>query len=163
MKKYPVIIGRFEKVDVVGKLESIPTKVDTGSYRSAIHAGNIGIIKKNKNDYLRFTILGHPSFKSKSTLQTQLFREVVVTSTSGHKVTRFEVKLKIRLGYKTFQTSFTLADRAHTTFPVLLGRKCIRNRFLVDVGQSGLSRKELRNAAELINKGDEGNIEELEQ
>lgn len=164
MKKYPVIIGRFEHIDIVDKLQAIPAKVDTGAYRSAIHTSDIGIIQKNGVQYLHFTILGHPSFKQKQTLQSRAFREVVVTSSTGHQTTRFEVSLKIRLGYKIFQTSFTLADRTHTTFPILIGRKVIRDRFLVDVGRSSLSRKELKQAAtELIKQGDQEYLEELEQ
>lgn len=164
MKKYPVIIGRFEHIDIVEKLKTIPAKIDTGAYRSSIHSTNIHIETKNNVDYLCFTILGHPSFKKKCKVRTRHFREVVVTSSNGHAATRFEVRLKIRLGYKIFATSFTLADRTHTTFPVLIGRKGIRNKFLVDAAMSGLSRRELKVvASELIKQGDEEYLEELEQ
>lgn len=164
MKKYPVVIGRFEHLDVVGRLDNIPAKIDTGAYRSAIHVSQMERITKNDKEYLRFTILGHPSFSRKRTLQTSSFKRVTVTSSSGHRVERYEVQLKIRLGYKVFRTSFTLADRIHNVFPILIGRKAIRNRFLVDAARSGVSRKELKNAAnELIKRGDEEYIEELNQ
>lgn len=164
MKKYPVVIGRFEHVDIVGKLEGVPAKIDTGAYRSAIHACDIQLLKKAKKDVLKFTIGNHPSFSKKRTLTTSVFREIEVTSSSGHKTKRYEVTLKIRLGYKLFQTSFTLADRTHHVFPVLVGRTAIRNRFLVDVGRSGVNRRELKEAARiLIENGDEEYIEELEK
>ncbi len=164
MKKYPVVIGRFEHLDVVGKLEGVPAKIDTGAYRSAIHARDIEIYTKKNKDYLKFTIGAHPSFNRKRTIQTSSFTEIEVTSSTGHKVKRYEVSLKIRLGYKIFQTSFTLADRSQNVFPVLVGRKAIRNRFLVDVTRSGVNRKELKAAArELIKRGDEEYLEELEK
>lgn len=164
MKKYPVIIGRFEHIDVVNKLDGIPAKIDTGAYRSSIHVSDIQIIEKNKTPYLKFTIGNHPSFKRKRTLQTRAFREIEVLSSSGHKTKRYEVTLKIRLGYKVFQTSFTLANRTHHVFPILVGRKAIRNRFLVDASRSGVDKRELRQITqELIQRGDEEFIEELEQ
>lgn len=164
MKKYPVVIGRFEHVDVVGKLDGAPAKIDTGAYRSAIHACDIQLINEKNKQYLKFTIGSHPSFGKKRTLKTSVFREIEVLSSSGHKTKRYEVNLKIRLGYKIFQTSFTLADRTHHVFPILIGRKAIRSRFLVDVTRSGVNRKELKTAArELIKRGDEEFLEELEK
>lgn len=164
MKKYPVIIGRFEHVDVVGRLEDIPAKIDTGAYRSSIHVSSVSLLTKNNVEYLRFTLLDHPSFARKRTLLTRSFREIEVTSSNGHKALRYEVLLKIRLGYKVFRTSFTLADRTHNVFPILVGRKAIRNRFLVDASRSGVSRKELKAAAnELVKRGDEEYLEELSQ
>lgn len=164
MKKYPVVIGRFEHLDVVGRLDGAPAKIDTGAYRSAIHAKNIQLVKKNGKNTLKFTIGNHPSFASQKTIQTSTFREIEVMSSSGHKTKRYEVSLKIRLGYKVFQTSFTLADRTHHVFPVLVGRKAIRGRFLVDVTRSGVNRKDLKQAAKaLIKQGDEEYLEELEK
>lgn len=164
MKKYPVVIGRFEHVDVVGHLEGVPAKIDTGAYRSAIHAYNIEIVNKKSQKYLKFTIGNHPSFSDSYTIETKVFREIEVLSSSGHKTKRYEVNLKIRLGYKIFQTSFTLADRTHHVFPILVGRKAIRGRFLVDVTRSGVNRKQLKAAAkELIKRGDEEYLEELEK
>ena len=164
MKKYPVVIGRFEHVDIVDKLDGVPAKIDTGAYRSAIHACDIQLIDKKGKKFLKFTIGNHPSFGRKRTIQTSSFTEIEVMSSSGHKTKRYEVTLKIRLGYKIFQTSFTLADRTHHVFPVLIGRKAIRSRFLVDVTRSGVNRNELRAAAsELIKRGDEEYLEELEK
>lgn len=164
MKKYPVVIGRFEHLDLAGKLSDIPAKIDTGAYRSAIHVSDLQLIEKNEKVYLKFTIGNHPSFRRRKTLQTRSFREIEVISSSGHKTKRYEVNLKIRLGYKVFQTSFTLANRTHHVFPILVGRKAIRNRFIVDVSRSGVSRKELKMAAvELIKQGDEEFLEELEK
>lgn len=164
MKKYPVVIGRFEHVDIVDKLNGVPVKIDTGAYRSAVHVDDVRLVEKNGHQYLKFTIGNHPSFKHKKTFQTRSFREIEVLSSSGHKVKRYEVNLKIRLGYKIFQTSFTLAHRVHHVFPILIGRKAIRNRFLVDVTRSGVNRKELRSVARtLIEHGDEEYLEELEK
>lgn len=164
MKKYPVIIGRFEHIDIVGKFDEIPAKIDTGAYRSAIHVTEQAIIQKNGKNYLKFTLGKHPSFSKKRTIYTRSFQQLEVISSSGHRVKRYEVQLKIRMGYKIFRTSFTLANREHHVFPILVGRKALRGRFVIDVTRSGVSRKELKMAtSELIKQGDQEFLEELEK
>lgn len=143
MSKYPVIVGRFEHVDLVNKLDAIPAKIDTGAYRSSIHASDVAIITKNNVKVLRFTLLGHPVFQKKRTLETRKFSQITVRSSNGHKSVRYEVTLKLRLGYKVFSTSFALSDRSDNVFPVLIGRKALRGRFLVDADKAGVSRLEL--------------------
>lgn len=164
MKKYPVVIGRFEHIDIVPHLEGIPAKIDTGAYRSAVHASEVSIVEKNGKERLRFTLGGHSSYKRKRTLYARSYQLIEVTSSSGHKIKRYEVLLKIRMGYKIFNTSFTLADRQHQAFPILVGRKALRNRFIVDVSRSGVSRQELKQTTDkLIARGDQEFIEELEK
>jgi len=46
MAKYVTIIGRAEEIDIVGTALGIPAKVDTGAYRSSIHASDIKIVEK---------------------------------------------------------------------------------------------------------------------
>lgn len=83
MKKYPVVIGRFEHLDIIVWIDGIPAKIDTGAYRSAIHVSQVECVTKNGKEYLRFTILGHPSFSKKRTIQTRSFQKVTATSSSG--------------------------------------------------------------------------------
>lgn len=143
MSKYQVIIGRFEHIDLVNKLDTIPAKIDTGAYRSSIHIDHIEEVEKDGKKILRFTILGHPTFTKKRTIETRQYTTLVVRSSNGQKATRYEVKLKIRLGYKVFTTSFTLTDRADNVFPILIGRRALKGRFLVDVEKAGVNRLEL--------------------
>jgi hypothetical protein len=160
MKKYPVVIGRFEHIDVVGKLENIPAKIDTGAYRSSIHASDIQVVKKQYKEILRFTLLGHPVFRRKRTLETRTFRKLKIKSSNGHVSERYEIMLKVRLGYKVFTTPFTLASRDENVFPVLVGRKAMNKRFLVDPDRAGMSRIELKLAAVKVHV-DEEDMESL--
>ncbi len=155
MSKYPVIIGRFETIDIVGHIDNVPAKIDTGAYRSSIHATGIRIVKKNDKQYLRFTILGHAAHGSQRVIETARFTTRKVTSSNGHSAERYEVRLKLRLGFKLFTTQFTLADRSNNVFPVLIGRKALSGRYLVDTGKTGISRKDLRKAALQIDKNEE--------
>lgn len=148
MSAYQTIIGRFEYIDVVDQVESIPAKIDTGAYRSSIHVSKIAEKVVDGVNVLEFTLLGHSGHESIKVLQTEHFRERIVRSSSGHNSQRYEVKLKIRLGYKSFQASFTLSDRSNNVFPVLIGREALKSRFLVDPSKAGVNRKRLRIALE---------------
>lgn len=155
MSRYPVIIGRFELIDIVDKVANVAAKIDTGAYRSSIHATNIKIIEKKKKQYLRFTILGHAAHGTQRTIETARFKKRTVTSSNGHSAERYEVQLKIRLGYKVYTTAFTLTNRSNNVFPVLIGRKALAGRYLVDTAKAGISRKDLRRAVAQIDAQEE--------
>jgi len=143
MSKYQTIIGRFEYVDINKVPRPIPAKIDTGAFRSSIHVSDIEEVTVKGKRALKFTVLGHPGHLDSAKVTTRKFNQVQVKSSNGHESTRYEVKLRIRLGYKNFITSFTLADRSSNAFPILIGRDALRNRFLVDVTKVGVKRAEL--------------------
>ncbi len=153
--KYQTVIGRFEHIDIVGKIEGVPAKIDTGAYNSAIHATDINIVEKNNKEILKFTLLNHPSFTKKRTLQTTRYRKTEIVSSNGHRSQRYEIKLKVRLGFKVFITTFTLTDRSETVFPILIGRKALNGRFLINPSKAGVNRKELVLARSKINLNEE--------
>jgi len=130
-------------VDCPG-LEAVPAKTDTGAYRSAVHATNIMLDKET--GVLSFDLLGsHPVCGAMSHhIQTKDFTEVWVENSFGHREDRFEVKMKVKLGPKIFTARFSLADRSKKIYPILLGRKLLNNRFLVDSAASSLNRVELK-------------------
>jgi hypothetical protein len=142
---HKVIIGRSEAVHFVDlDIQAVPAKTDTGAYCSAVDAANIHLDKETNT--LSFDLLGgHPLYKSVSRhIETQEFGLVWVESSSGHGEHRYEVKLKVRLGPKVFMARFSLADRSKRIYPILLGRKLLNERFLVDPSESGVDRAELK-------------------
>ncbi len=132
MAKYQVIIGRAEEIDIVGVALGVPSKIDTGAYRSSIQASGIRVAQIEGVPTLKFSILGHKNAVIKRDMETTEFDEVLVRSSNGHEETRYEVKLKIKLANKVFKTSFTLADRSKNIFPILIGRAALNRRFIVD-------------------------------
>ncbi len=146
MSKYQVIIGRFEYVDITDGLCAIPAKIDTGANRSSIHASKIHVVTTAGKEVLHFTLLNHPTHPEGVSMSTDKFSQMQVKSSNGHISTRYEIKLKIKLGYKVFVASFTLADRSNNVFPILIGREALRTRFLVDPERAGVKRSELKSA-----------------
>lgn len=141
---HKVIIGRSEVLTFVGsEAIDIPAKTDTGAYRSAVHASNIVV---RDDDVLQFELLGgHPVCGSMAhVIETKQFQKVIVANSFGHEEERFEVKLKVKVGPKVFFAHFTLADRSKKIYPILLGRKLLNHRFLVDSAETSLNRTVLK-------------------
>lgn len=140
---HKVIIGRSEVLSFLGTpAERVPAKTDTGAYRSSVHASDIVM----ENDELSFTILGgHPVCGAMAQrMTTKDFTKVTVANSFGHEEERYEVKLKVKLGPKIFHARFTLADRSKKIYPILLGRKLLNHRFLVDSAETSLDRITLK-------------------
>ena len=125
-------------------IPDIPAKVDTGAYRSAVHASDIHLEDDGKT--LVFTLLGGHSVcgQMATEVRTSSFEKVWITNSFGHGEERYEVKLRVKLGPKIFQATFSLADRSKKIYPILLGRKMLNNRFLVDTAHTQLDRAELK-------------------
>ncbi len=142
------VIGRSEPIVLVGVdgSEQIPAKVDSGAYRCALHCTDAHVVSKDGVDTLEATLLdGHPCNLGNSyKLSTDKFKQVTVSNSFGQEETRFEIPLKIKLGTKIFTTSFTLTDRSKKLFPILIGRKALDGRYLVDVNVSNIDRKALK-------------------
>lgn len=141
---HKIIIGRSELLTFVGsEAVNIPAKTDTGAYRSAVHADNISV---DENNILSFDLLGgHPVCGAMAHRVTaEEYNVVGVVNSFGGREDRYEVKLKVKLGPKVFHARFTLADRSKMIYPILLGRKLLNHRFLVDSAESSVDRAKLK-------------------
>ena len=146
---HKVIIGRAELLSFVELgVHNIPSKVDTGAYCSAIHATNI----TEKGGVLSFDLLAGLPFgdEAERHVETSQFALVNVENSFGHTEERYEVKLRVKLASKIFTSRFTLANRSKKTYPILLGRKLLNSRFLVDTSASGVDVLALKQKYDII-------------
>lgn len=142
---HKVVVGRAELIHFTDfEMADIPAKVDTGAYRSAVHADQIQL--SDDGQKLSFRLLGgHPVCGALATVvETTQFQKVWIANSFGHREERFEVKLCVKLGPKVFMATFSLADRSKKIYPILLGRKMLNNRFLVDTAYTQVDRLELK-------------------
>lgn len=143
MNRLPkTLIGRVEEITLVdyGNL-LVHAKVDTGADRSSIWASDI----IEQDGILSFVLFGSTSAYYTGQvmkLPASKFSEVVVENSFGNRELRYLVKLRIKLAGRLVRASFTLADRSVKTYPVLLGRRLLSGKFLVDVS-SGKPLKDL--------------------
>lgn len=136
--KNKIIIGRKDKVDLPDfEIFDINAKVDTGAYTSSIHCIEIKLI----DGILHFQIPGFMDHHVLKDFQTNMFTKKKVKSSNGESETRYTIKTHILLFGHLYNEEFTLTDRSKMKNPILLGRKVLKNRFIVDVSQKDLSFK----------------------
>lgn len=131
-------IGRNVKVDFIGHASSIPAKIDTGADSSSVWASNIRV---DKTGHLSFTLFDKGSkYYTGEIITRKVFKVVVIKSSHGHQQLRYKIVLSIRIADKRIKALFTLADRSSNTFPVLIGRRLLTNKFLIDVSKNEFPR-----------------------
>ena len=142
-RRYKRTIGRIEKVDFPElHLNGIEAKIDTGAYTSSIHCESVKSTVKDGVEYVTFTLLDahHPLFhKKKYTLP--LHAEKIIKNSFGQAESRYVIQTKITLFEEIYDIELSLADRSAMDYPVLLGRKLLKNRFIVDIAQINCSLK----------------------
>ncbi len=138
-KQPTMMIGRrvTAKLKQLG-IESVVAKVDTGAYSSTLHADNIHIEKNSSGaDELVFNIT--PSERlimtdiSSSEVRTAEFFDQKVRSSNGHQEHRYSIKTRITIEGRTVPVVLTLSDRSEMGYPLLIGRRVLRSRFIVNV------------------------------
>jgi hypothetical protein len=136
-KSDKIIIGRNEKVDLPNlSLIDLKAKIDTGAFTSVIHCHKIKLVISNRKKFLYFNLLdpGHPKYEKKLFKVTG-FSEKKVKNSFGASEIRFAIKTPILIAGKLINTEFTLTDRSEMKYPILLGRKLLKENFVVDVSK----------------------------
>lgn len=136
-------IGREDKADFPEfYLEDIDIKVDSGAYTSSIHCANIKEIIKNNKTIIKFTLLDkeHPLYNNKE-FTSDDYTSKIVKSSNGIAETRFRIHTKITIFNQTFPIYLTLSERKDMKFPILLGRKFLNKKFVIDTAKKNLSHK----------------------
>lgn len=141
--KTKLLIGRHDLADFpeLG-LEQIEVKVDTGAYTASFHCHDINVFEADGEKKLRCFFLdpAHEQYHHKEFIFDR-FSKKRVRSSNGLLEERFSVETNIVLFGKVYPLELTLTERGSMKFPVLLGRKFLNRRFLVDCSKSKLSAK----------------------
>lgn len=137
------IIGRTDKADFPDLgFKDIDVKIDTGAYTSSIHCTNI----REEDNRLACTFFDpqHPLYDGRE-LFFDYYDMTAVKSSNGDIQHRYEVQSSIVLFDKEYSISLTLSSRDDMRFPVLLGRKFLTRRFMVDTELTDVSFKNKTN------------------
>jgi hypothetical protein len=124
------IIGRREWASLpIFGLKKVEVKIDTGAYTSSVHVSKIeetdGLL------YVVFLDAAHPEFQQ-ITHTFSDFRKKNVKSSNGHIQERYFIRTKIILAGRILNTEFSLTERKAMRYPILIGRKTLKKRFIVD-------------------------------
>lgn len=128
-------IGRYEKVDLPElDLFMLDAKVDTGADNNAIHCHQIEVSKDKKTVSFQLLDPSHLDYNEKK-FTLPIHRMRWVKSSNGEREHRVYIKTNLVVMGESYEVELSLTDRSNMTFPMLLGRKFLHNRFLVDVSK----------------------------
>lgn len=137
-------IGRRELVSFPElDIDAIEAKIDTGAYTSAIHCSNIH--EETAPDGAKVIALdlldpSHPQYNRKK-LKFSEYDLREIKSSFGEVQERYVIRTKIKFFDEEFEEEFSLSDRSDMKYPVLIGRKLLQHRFIVDVARKNLAHK----------------------
>lgn len=138
-----ITIGRVDKVDFPElSLSEIDVKIDSGAYTSSIHCSNIEEIIVNDIKLIKFTLLDpeHLLYNNKE-FTTKKYESKIIKSSNGISEERFMIQTEIVIFKKSFPIFLTLSERKDMKFPILLGRKFLNKKFVIDTAKKNLSHK----------------------
>ena len=137
------IIGRSDKADFPElNLKNIKIKIDTGAYTSAIHSHEIKEIEEDGNKHLEFELLdpSHEQYRNR-TFKVKNYKTKAIKSSFGASEQRFIIKTKILIFDKEYPIELSLSERNDMKFPILIGRKFLNKRFMVNTSLKNVSFK----------------------
>ncbi|MDA0144316.1 RimK/LysX family protein [Vibrio sp. RW] len=135
-----LILGAEEWVFVPGLKEAFKARVDTGATTSSISAVDIVDFERDGKDWVKFKIEHDNITTEEISLPVERWVKIKQSSAEGTQ-RRAVVVAAIQIGDLKDKTEFTLADRTHLSFPLLLGRSFFRDIAVVDVSQKYVQKK----------------------
>jgi hypothetical protein len=124
MSKQKTIIGSEEFVSFPElNVNMIHARVDTGAATSSLGVKWV----KEEEGVISCLLL------NKQVVTFDSFKKKIIKSSFGHIEERYVVKILINVLGRKVRTNFTLADRSKMKFPILLGRKLLKGKFMVDL------------------------------
>ena len=144
------ILGRYDRVDLPGLgLVNIHAKVDTGAYTSSLHCRQAKVV----DGILEFILLDeeHPEFTGMKFSFAE-YEERDIRNSFGEVERRYVISTSLKIFNEEITAEFSLSNRGSLKFPILLGRKILRNRFVIDITKKNQSFKEKRRSLALEKK-----------
>jgi hypothetical protein len=127
------LIGRREFVNIPALgISGIEAKIDTGAYTSSLHCETINIEKQEGKDVLCFTI--EPGSESK-VFRFEKFDQKKIKNSGGEMEERYVIKTIVNIGKKSVLSIISLSNRDNMRYPLLIGRRLLKQKFLIDVSR----------------------------
>jgi hypothetical protein len=137
--KIKKIVGIKELISIIDlELYDLDAKIDTGADSNSLHCDDIFI---DENNFVHFKLLDrvHNSYNGKKFV-LPVYKIKKVRSSNGKLEERPYINVVVEFFGKKYKTIISLTNRKDMKYPMLIGRKFLKNRFLVDVSQEYLTK-----------------------
>lgn len=132
------IIGTVEMISILDlELFNLDAKIDTGADSNALHCDDISIDAEN-NVHFRLVDEVHASYHDKKIIMP-LYKLKKIRSSNGELQLRPSIKVDVLFFGKKYKAVISLTNRSDMKYPMLIGRKFLSGRFLVDVSKEYLA------------------------
>jgi hypothetical protein len=130
------VLGQAEWIYVSAVKSNFKARIDSGAATSSINALDIERFERDGKKWVRFN-LTHSTKDKKEVIEAKIVRIAKITQSSnpGKETERLVVSLHVRIGDVAQATEFTLTDRVHMEYPVLIGRTFMQDVVIVDVSK----------------------------
>lgn len=140
--KGKVLLGRSEWVGISALGSYFKARLDTGANVSSLTAKDITPFERDGENWVRFKLaLNEDDVVVTGTrekeFEARVVRTVRIIQASGSE-NRPVIRLPLKLGPLEQSVEFTLNDRSHLTYPVLLGRRFMMDIAVIDVSEAYL-------------------------
>lgn len=129
-----LILGEQEWVYIPGLDKSFKAKVDTGATISSISAVDVVPFEREGKSWVKFRV-EHGEISSNEISLPILRWAKIKQANSEEPQKRAVVSAWIQVGEIKEKANFTLTDRNHLKFPVILGQNFFRDIAIVDVSR----------------------------
>ncbi|MGF1696409.1 RimK/LysX family protein [Vibrio lamellibrachiae] len=129
-----LILGDQEWVYIPGMKQSFKARVDTGATTSSVSAQDIVQFERDGKDWVKFKMDMGDTLSKEIALPIQRWVKIR-QSNSEESEKRPVVVAWVQVGDLKEKTEFTLSDRNHMKFSILLGRSFFKDVAIVDVSK----------------------------
>ena len=134
------IIGKKEIISILDlELYDLDAKVDTGADSNALHCDDIFV---DEDNIVHFKLLDevHEAYHGKK-MQVPLYEMKKIRSSNGTLQHRPSIRVEVEFFGERYSTIISLTNRSDMQYPMLIGRKFMSGKFLVDVSKEYLSKQ----------------------
>lgn len=133
-----LIIGKIEKVLLTPPDRIFHARIDTGATTSSLDAKDMETFERDGDSWIKFKIKD-PKEDILYDVEKPIVRWVKIIQASAEKASRRPViELQFQIGHIKRIEEFTLEDRSHLDYQVLIGRNILRDLMIVDVSHEFL-------------------------
>lgn len=135
-----ILLGAVENVRLTPPGLVAPARIDSGAETSSIDARDIEEFERDGEKWVKFNFVDR-SNKSVHPIETKVLKHVKIKQSSQDEMSerRIVVQLKLGIGDVSELSEFTLTNREHLKFPLLIGRNILKDIALVDVSDENLA------------------------
>jgi len=135
-----IYMKQEKEIKVIGRREflnfpelgiyHIEGKIDTGAYTSSLHCENISVNYENSKPILYFTVQQDEGIIPH---RYEEFERKKIKNSFGEMEERYVINTIFEVGKRKIRSIISLSNRDNMKFPVLIGRRLLKGKFLIDV------------------------------